>query len=114
MTQTTELLAEISALSAEISTTTKADVFTTYYGHTNSLTVSIEPKGWLNPDDAHDRYLEDVTNLTFSEWLTDYEKRSTFRVYLSSATAADSLLSIRQELLAILEEGDDDDEIELG
>lgn len=52
----TEKAYEIMKLAAQVSTTTKADVFVEYSGHVDLLTVRIHPEGYEGDNYKYDFY----------------------------------------------------------
>lgn len=52
----TEKAYEIMKLAAQVSTTTKADVFVEYSGHVDLLTVRIHPEGFEGDNFKYDFY----------------------------------------------------------
>lgn len=52
----TEKAYEIMRLAAQVSTTTKADVFVEYSGHVDLLTVRIHPEGYEGDNYKYDFY----------------------------------------------------------
>lgn len=52
----TEKAYEIMRLAAQVSTTTKADVFVEYSGHVDLLTVRIHPEGYEGDSYKYDFY----------------------------------------------------------